>query len=443
MPSPALCLLVSLTLITGPAAAQTAPPLDDGIRAAVIDDIARAITEHYVFPDVAEDVIADLRERAAEGDYGHADVASFSAALTRDLRRHDGHFRVGWNGRPQRVEVSVDQAGELAEESEARGFPPEMVARARRNNFGFPRAEILPGNIGYVEVTAFMPAAMAHDAATAAMNFVANTDAVIIDLRNNGGGDPEAVQYLCSWFFGDEPVHLNSLYFRPTDSTTEFWTLPELPGVRRPDVPLYVLTSRRTASAAEEFSYNMQTQERATLVGETTAGGANPGGPVQLVHGFEIFVSTGAAINPITGTNWEGTGVVPHVDVGADQALARAQMMAIDKLRADADAHTRAALDWTAEGLKAQLWPVTLGKERIANYVGHYGPRKLVAADGELLYSRDGGAPRRLIPISEDRFMLEGVDIVRFVIETDAGGKGIAIVGEYDNGTSDRSERTN
>jgi hypothetical protein len=152
------------------------------------------------------------------------------------------------------------------------------------------------------------------------MHLLENTDAVIIDLRRNGGGDPHTVQLLCSYFF-DKPTHLNSLYWRDGDRTEEFWTLADLPGQRMADVPLFVLTSNYTFSGAEEFTYNMQTRKRATIVGETTGGGANPGGMVPVGERFGIFIPTGRAINPVTKTNWEGTGITPDVAVGAADAL--------------------------------------------------------------------------------------------------------------------------
>lgn len=418
------------------------PELDADVRAEVLDDLVRAIDANYVFPEIAADVIAELRERQAAGRYDQADAMAFCMALSDDLARHDGHFRVWWSGHAEQPGMVVASEIDAPEEGEE-VFPPQMIERMRRQNFGVRAAEVLDGNIGYLDVRAFMPGALNRDAVTSAMHLLAHTDAMILDLRHNGGGAPDSVQFLCSWFFGDEPVHLNSLYFRPDDATQEFWTLPELPGTRRPDVPLYVLTSGRTASAAEECAYNLQTQQRATLVGETTAGGANPGGPVPLVHGFEVFVSTGAAINPITGTNWEGVGVVPHVEIGAPQALARAHWLAVDTLRAETDdAGAREAYRWTAEALQAQLWPVTLDAERVANYAGRYGPRTLVAKDGALFYSRDGGAPRPLLAVAEDRFVIDGVDGFRLEVETDASGRGVALVGHYDNGMRDRSPRS-
>ena len=135
------------------------------------------------------------------------------------------------------------------------------------------------------------------------------------------------VQYICSYFFG-EKTHLNSLYWRKGDRTQEFWTLDELPSERMPDVPLFVLTSKYTFSGAEEFAYNFKTRKRATIVGESTGGGANPGGTIEINELFSINVPTGRAINPVTQTNWEGTGVTPDVKTIASNALNKAHLLA-------------------------------------------------------------------------------------------------------------------
>jgi hypothetical protein len=159
------------------------------------------------------------------------------------------------------------------------------------------------------------------------MQLVSTSDALIIDLRKNGGGDPAMVQYLCSYFF-DKKVHLNSLYYREGDRTQEYWTLDKVDGEKMPDIPLFVLTSEKTFSGAEEFSYNMQTQKRATLVGETTGGGANPVRFLRINEQIEVYMPIGKAINPITKTNWEGVGVIPEIKTAAKDALTKAHELA-------------------------------------------------------------------------------------------------------------------
>jgi len=168
--------------------------------------------------------------------------------------------------------------------------------------------------------------------ATAAMNFIANSDALIIDLRDNGGGAPQMVAFVCSSLFSQR-THLNDLWTRRTNSTEEFWTSPDVPGKKLPDdKPVFVLTSRRTFSGAEEFTYNLKNLKRATIVGETTGGGAHPVSGQRIDEHFIIGVPFARAINPITKTNWEGTGIEPDVKVRAAEALSTAQKLAAERL---------------------------------------------------------------------------------------------------------------
>jgi C-terminal processing protease CtpA/Prc len=201
-----------------------------------------------------------------------------------------------------------------------------------RLNFGFRRAEILADNIGYLDLTVFAPLDWAGESATATMTFLAHTDALIIDLRRNGGGHGEMVQWLASYLLGPEPRSLSGEYSREGDATTQRWSLPYVPGARfGAEKPVYVLTSRQTFSAAEGFAYDLQALKRATVVGERTAGGAHPYENVRLDTHFVLWLPVARSVNPLTGTNWQG-GVRPDVEVKADDALTTALRLAHDRL---------------------------------------------------------------------------------------------------------------
>src|SRR5262249_45665907 len=160
---------------------------------------------------------------------------------------------------------------------------------ARRTNYGFARVEILDGNVGYLDLRGFLPAEIARDSAGAAMAFLANADALIIDLRANGGGEPSMIQLLCGYFF-ERPTPLNTFEWRGREGREESWSAAEVPGKKRPDVPLFVLTSATTFSAAEEFAYDLKCLKRATLIGARTGGGANPGSSHVVGGVLSVFV---------------------------------------------------------------------------------------------------------------------------------------------------------
>ena len=300
--------------------------IDAATRTQVVDTILKRLNESYVFPDIAKKMEASIRERVAKKEYDQITSAKqFATTLTNDLQAisHDKHLRVRYSY--EAVPERGPRQEPTAEEREQRKRDLTWM------NHGFSKVERLRGNIGYLEFLNFMDEELGADTVAAAMNFVNGTDALIIDMRNNGGGNPAMVALVCSYLFGPEPVHLNDLYWREGNRTDEFWTRKELSGKRYLNKDVYVLTSKRTFSGAEEFTYNLKNLKRATIIGETTGGGAHPGGGFRISEHFGMFIPTGRAISPITKTNWEGTGVTPDISVPADQALLVARIMALKK----------------------------------------------------------------------------------------------------------------
>jgi hypothetical protein len=315
---------------------QPDSPVTPELRDQVLDGVLKQLNEHYVFADKAREMEKAIRARRETKEYDRITSANALAeTLTRHLQEvsHDKHLRVIYRREPlprQRATPS-----------------PEARQRMRgmmgKNNFGFEKVERLEGNIGYLDLRGFMEAEVAGETAAAAMTFLANTDALIIDLRKNGGGSPDMVALLCSYLFDGSPRHLNSLHWRRPDGEEiqQWWTLPYVPGKKYIGKDVYVLTSKRTFSAAEEFTYNLKTQKRATIVGETTGGGAHPGGPQPVADHFAVWVPSGRAVNPITKTNWEGTGVKPDIEVPADETLKTAHLEALKKVAASKDTEPR------------------------------------------------------------------------------------------------------
>ena len=327
-------------------------PIDAAFRRATVESLATNVASTYVFPDMAAKVAKALRDRLAHGRYDRITGAKeFSDSLNADLRAlaHDHHLRVHYSNRPWPAGGGGDEAPATADER------ARLEEQSRQRNYGFIRVERLAGNVGYIDLRLFEASAEAGEVAQAAMQFLGHTDALIFDLRKNGGGDPNMLLLLLSHLYGeDERVHVNDFYHRADGKTEEFWTTTSVPGPRFVGKDVYVLTSHFTGSCAEEFAYDIQNLKRGTLVGETTAGGANPGHMVRLNEHFAAFIADGRAINPVTHTNWEGVGVVPDVKVPAEQALRTAHVAALTALRAKAtDDERRAALDRALDVAKA------------------------------------------------------------------------------------------
>ena len=309
-----------------PGAAVEYIVLDAQSRRRIIEGAVSKLEEFYVFPEAARKMAEVLQAHLSSGDYGAVtDATNFADLLTEHLQAvsHDKHLQVIYN--------PFKQPGGQPETSAA-GQEAQTTKQLQCMNCGFHKIEILPGNIGYLKFDMFGPPAVCGPIAIAAMNFLAHADAIIFDLRENGGGHPEMVALISSYLF-DQPAHLTDIYTRKEDSTTQYWTLPFVPGARLPDKPAFVLTSKHTFSAAEDFSYNLKCLKRATIIGETTGGGAHPVTEESIDDHFVIIVPHARSINPISKTNWEGTGVEPDVPAKASEALDVAIKLATGRLQ--------------------------------------------------------------------------------------------------------------
>lgn len=331
MVSSALFCLTAATTALAQQSADTAAPLDATARTAVVATLGEQLERSYVFPDVARSLGKAMAAKRSRGGYDAATTTqALAEALTKDLVEigKDKHFRVTYD---PAFTPRPDGKPVLPTREEVAAYREEVA----RMGFGIERVQRLPGNVGYLEVRGFAELAYVGEAYTQAMSLLSGTDALVLDLRRNGGGQPESVAYLLSHFFGtDDERHLNDIYNRPENRTREYWTHPAV--TVRYTKPIYVLTSADTFSGGEEAAYDLQTQKRATLVGETTGGGANPGDQVALGHGLVAFIPTGKAINPITKTNWEHVGVKPDVAVPATEAMKVAYTAILKDLAAKA-----------------------------------------------------------------------------------------------------------
>jgi C-terminal processing protease CtpA/Prc len=279
----------------------------------VADVLMSQLTEHYLHPDVAERICARIRRRLAEGDYrGLADERAFADAVTEDMQSVNGdlHLFVQYSEEELPKDSTMDDSPLRAEQAVLTGH-------------GFAKVERLPGNVAWVDIRKFYDptVAGAGAAAIAAMQLVAGADALLLDLRNNRGGEPE-MNALVSGFLFDERTHLVDLYFPAANRTLQYWTDSFVPGpIFGGTKPIYALISGRTISGGEGMAFQLQQSKRATLIGETTAGAGNFHYPLRLTAHLLSAVPSGYPVDPVSGGQWEGVGVRPDIDVPAEQAF--------------------------------------------------------------------------------------------------------------------------
>lgn len=289
--------------------------------------MAERLKENYIFPEVAEQISTLLQKRLADGTYAQVRSGQpFATLLTIQIQEisHDRHLAVIWSPEPlPEADTSLNHNTLWLE---------EQKLSALLDNYGLHKVERLPGNVGYLDIRQFYNPTWGGGIAIAAMTFLGNASAVIFDLRKCVGGEPDMIALLSSYLFGEEPVHLNSIAWRHQKQERQYWTLPYIPGKRLENVPVYVLMSQFTFSGGEEFAYNLKTRGRARIIGETSGGGAHPGDFYRLHPYFQVFIPNGRAVNPITGTNWEGAGVAPDIVVRSQDAFTVAYRMALTSI---------------------------------------------------------------------------------------------------------------
>ena len=423
-----LVLFAIIVALTGSAghAALTSSQQDE-----IVQKICTLLENNYVIPDIGKEVSAQLQTSHERGEYsGLVSAWEFAARLNADLAEWSKDKHLGVVFDPDWVRQLKEQKVEDAYLTE------EMVAEERSRNFGFKRVEILDGNVGYVDLRIFFHPKYAGQTAVAAMNFLSDCDAVIIDLRNNGGGWGNMVGFLCSYFLdNEEVVHLNSVYSRPEDRYFQSWTAPYVPGRIMYDVPLYILTSKSTFSAAEEFCYNLKFLDRAKIVGARTRGGAHPISDKVLDDSLVLILPEWTSVHPVTKGNWEGVGVEPDHEVDAAEAFNVAYIRALERLRDSVQRdEKRAYYQWYIDGFKARMNPTLLNAEELQVLTGKYGSYNITYEENVLLYQRGDRAKHRLIPMGETLFLLDDYSDmrIRFLKKNDQVSGLIAL---YSDGT--------
>jgi hypothetical protein len=394
--------------------AATVAPFDVAARRAVVDTIVALLDRHYVDADTGKLIGRVLADQAKSGAYDLlTDPFRFAERLTNDLRAVNGdkHLLVAYDPEHPAMRPGPEGLHMLAPPDVQRARhepPPDIAAQIRRNHFALGSVDVLPGNIGYFEIRGFSGMAEAKDAVVDALKYLQYTDAMIFDLRRNGGGSAELVNFIISHFTGPDTLASLTVTNRSGHEKFTRYTLASVPGPRRTDVPVYVLTSGFTASAGEDFSFVLKNLGRATIVGQPTAGAGHNNAFLDAGHGFGISLSFTRVADPKTGAEWERIGVQPDVVVDQADALKTAQLLALKKIASTVtdDADRKETLAALTESMDAQLHPRVVPAKTLASYAGEYeGGKSVRVADGKLALSLHAGAPPlELVAVSDTVF---------------------------------------
>ena len=363
--------------------------LDNNRIKEIVKELTKKIEEYYIFPEIAIIISQFLLEKLEKGSYKeikNPDI--FGRVLSNDLVNisNDKHFYIEYN--PSMAKKLLQESGEVREKEEDEFLEIKTRLKLEKYaNFHILRVERLPGNIGYFKINDFPPAEFAGDVIVGAFQFLSNCNAFIFDIRNNGGGYPSMVALIISYLLEPNTKLITSFYERKKDKYSESRTLPFVPGKKFPEIPVYILLSSRTASAAEEFAYVLKMLKRATLIGETTRGAANTVDLFPITEKFVIWLPNGRPINPITNDNWEGKGVSPHIEIPQEKALEEAHIFAIqDLLKKEVNDDIKRMLNFELEYCRALYHQIEIDLNILENFQGNYDLYKIIISDNQVFY---------------------------------------------------------
>jgi hypothetical protein len=417
-----------------PAAAQGSEwsRIDAGQKRQAVTELAKTLRARYCTAATAEKAAAFVERKLAEGGYDKlADAEAFAQALTADLQNvtKDKHLRFGVVAPPPRA-PGASSAKDRNEEAERAA----QILEVRRSNYGLVKAEVLAGNVGYLEVRRFQSPDLAGDTIVASMQFLANADAIIVDLRNCHGGSALAMPIFAGYFLS-RPTHLFDMEFRGDNYTDHYWTAPWLPGKRLAEIPMYILTSAYTFSGAEGFAYRFKVLKRATIVGETTGGGANAGGIMDVAPFFRVWMPMGRPVDRDAASNWEGTGVLPDIKTSAREALAVAHFEALKAIKTKfTNDRERARADWALARAQAQYYPPNVTAQDLERLAGSYEKSRVWVEGGQLRFQRENESPYLLVPMTRSVFASETNDPIRIEFVLQSGDKVEKLVFADDDG---------
>ena len=379
-------------------------PVTDQEVNVVVDSIAKLVTQYYVSLAVGEKMSQLIRTKNKRKAYKNlSDPYALVRQLTTDLRSINGDLHMS---------VHFTPSGDAFKNKSS---SPKIDRKGQWSNYGFQEIKVLDGNIGYLKINHFTNwnhFKEAKKVITATFNSLKNTDALIIDVRNNRGGFEAIVAYLISYLFDGKPIHLSDYYYRYADKRHGIWTSRDIPGKKMPKVPVYVLVNSRSASAAESLAYMLKHLKRAVIIGETTSGAGNGAMTHKITSRFSVSIASETTINAVTKTSFEQVGVIPHIKTSGEEAFTKGYMLALEHLKTNnAQSIPSSYYENALKFLMFKKGKKDFNKDAYKKYVGSYKSTNLtivVSVNNVGLFARiiGKGSKLKLTPGNNHTFLV-------------------------------------
>lgn len=424
---PLIFLTVLIFNYTVYAQKKATKPVNENELTIVIDSITKLVEQYYVSLEIGEKISDFIQAQKKSGVY--KDITNpnvLVSQLTSDLRSVNGDLHMSATYSPE-IDADASKENKVSIKIDNRG---------QWTNYGFQEIKILDGNIGYLKINHFTSWNHFEDAKkviTRSINTIQNTDALIIDVRNNSGGFEEIVAYLISYFFDGESIHLSDYYYRYSDQRYGVYTTVDIPGTKLPNIPIYVLVNSRSASAAESLAYMLKHLKRATIIGEITAGAGNGAMTHRINNRFTVTIASETTINAITKTSFEQVGVIPNIKTSSDEAFSKGYFLALNYLKENNSEKIHPS---NYENL-VNFIPQMKGAEKLNSdeyikYIGNYKDANLeiiISLKEKTLYAEivGKGGKIKLIPKADHIFIVDNLkERIQFVFDR---GEVIKLIG--------------
>ncbi|MHA2035023.1 MAG: S41 family peptidase [Promethearchaeota archaeon] len=387
--------------------------LDDSYIGDLIKELCMKIEKFYIYPEKSKGISKYILNKLEQGSYNNiTDPVAFERLISNDLVdvSNDRHFYFEYD--PKTAKDLLKEGYEVTGDDNEDEFP-ELKHRLkfeRYNNWHIIKAERLPGNIGYIKLNDIPPAEFAGEIIVGAFQFLANTGALIFDIRNNGGGYPSMVALISSYLLEPGTKLLTSIFESTKEEPFQSRTLPYIPGKRFPHKPVYILTSSRTASGAEELAYVLKMLKRATIIGETTRGAAHPVELFSILDKFVIWLPIGRPLNPISRDNWEGKGVSPDIDIVQEKALEKAHILALNELiKSESDEELKNMMQFELEYTESMYNSIEINLNVLKDFQGQYERYKIFIQDNQAYFERSNYKQKLITKDNQVYFANEAV----------------------------------